>query len=99
MNTKAPKTRQKLHTDTMAIRLAPEIKAKFETLCRAEYQTPSYVIRDFILEYVRNRTASLTTLATQQPKQSRPAYEYDLSKPTMARPPSAQDWNDWGDEV
>ena len=56
MNTKASKTRTKVHTDTIAIRLAPEIKAKFETLCRAEYQTPSWVIRDFILEYVRSRT-------------------------------------------
>jgi hypothetical protein len=97
MNTKASKPRTKLHTDIITTRIAPEIKTKFETLCRAEYNTPSYVIRDFILEYVRNRTASLTTLATQSKPKPRQAHEYDLSQPTAPRPPSAQDWNDWGD--
>jgi len=97
MNTKARKSRTKIHTDIITTRIAPEIKQKFETLCLAEYNTPSYVIRDFILEFVRNRTATLNTIATQvqRPKQ-RPAHEWDLREPTSPRPPSQQSYDtDW----
>ena len=100
MNTKVRKSRTKIHTDIITTRIAPEIKQKFEALCLAEYHTPSYVIRDFILEFVRNRTATLNSMATQtqRPKQ-RPAHEYALRLPTSARPPSQQadeNWDDWG---
>jgi len=98
MNTKASKPRTKLHTDIITTRIAPEIKTKFETLCRAEYNTPSYVIRDFILEYVRNRTASLTTLATQNKPKPQPqrTSDWDLREPTSPRPPSQQAYDtDW----
>ena len=100
MNTKTRKTRTKVYTDTLVTRIAPQIKEKFEAICLAEYNTPSYVVRDLIMEYVRNRTAILNSVALNgQPQKPKPrqAHEYDLSQPTAPRPPSAQDWNDWGD--
>jgi hypothetical protein len=99
MNTKARKTRTKVYTDTLVTRIAPQVKEKFEAICLAEYNTPSYVVRDLIMEYVRNRTAVLNSVALhgqqQKPKQ-RPAHEWDLREPTSPRPPSQQSYDtDW----
>ena len=97
MNTKAKKTRTKVYTDTLVTRIAPQVKEKFEAICLAEYNTPSYVVRDLIMEYVRNRTAILNSVALngqpQKPKPQRTS-EWDLREPTSPRPPSAQQYQD-----
>ena len=100
MNTKARKTRTKVYTDTLVTRIAPQVKEKFEAICLAEYNTPSYVVRDLIMEYVRNRTAVLNSVALhgqQQKPKPRQAHEWDLREPTSPRPPSQQvhdtDWD------
>ena len=98
-NTKGTKARQKLYDDVLVIRLPQQIKEQFELVATKQFKRPSEVARDVIMAYVQQYQPMLNALNQVQSKpKPRPAYEYDLSQPTGARPPSAQDWNDWGDE-
>lgn len=97
-NTKAPKIRQKLYDDVLVVRLPQQIKEQFELIATKHLRRPSEVAREIVMAYVQQYQPILHSLNQVQNKpKPRPAYEYDLSKPTTARPPSAQDWNDWGD--
>ena len=96
MNTK---TRLKLNDNVLAVRMPQALRDKLDKISHAQYKNASEVVRQLIVDYVRQSQVALDIIQPQQSKpKPRPAYEYDLSQPTGARPPSAQDWNDWGDE-
>ena len=96
MNTK---TRLKLNDNVLAVRMPQVLRDKLDKISHAQYKNASEVVRQLIVDYVRQSQVALDIIQPQQSKpKQRPAYEYDLSQPTGARPPSAQDWTDWGDE-
>ena len=95
MNTK---TRLKLNDNVLAVRMPQILRDKLDKISHAQYKNSSEVVRQLIVEYIRqNQVALDITRPVQDKPKQRPAHEWDLREPTSPRPPSQQvhdtDWD------
>jgi predicted DNA-binding protein len=95
MNTK---TRLKLNDNVLAVRMPQILRDKLDKISHAQYKNSSEVVRQLIVEYIRQNQVALDITRPMQDKpKQRPAHEWDLREPTSPRPPSQQvhdtDWD------
>lgn len=95
-NTKPRKSRPKLNTATLAIRIPEQVLQQLDSICLAQFRNPSEVVRMLILDFIKTSqpfmqtNTTIPTVGNTNPRQHLAPYQNRITLQEQQQ--IADDW-------